>query len=108
MTSNELSLLAGAVLSLGFTYIPGLNAWFAAKPATEKKLWMAVLTLLIAVLAFAAACANLVDLPLISTITCDKAGVTGLAVSFVLALVANQGTDRISPEPQIVKTSKVD
>lgn len=108
MSSSELSLLAGAALSLGFTYIPGLNAWFAHKPDTEKKMWMAVLTFAIALLAFGASCARLVDLPFVGNISCDQTGATGLLINFVLALAANQGTDRASPEPQAVKSAKVD
>lgn len=105
MTAEILSMIAGSLLSLGFSYIPGLNTWFAAKPEEVKKLTMLVLMVVVALVAFGLSCANL-DFPLIGNVTCDKAGALGLISNFILALMANQATHRASPEMASVQKVK--
>lgn len=97
MTSEQLSLFAGILLSLAFSYIPGLKEWFEQKDATLKRLIMAGALLAVTLLVFAGACGNLLGtLPL--TVSCDQSGAVALATNFVLALVANQATFLISPK----------
>ena len=38
MDSNALAALAGILLSLGFSYIPGLNGWYGAQTEQIKRL----------------------------------------------------------------------
>lgn len=97
MTDSQLSLFAGALLSLAFSYVPGLKDWFEQKDATTKRLVMALALLLIAIVIFAGACGKLLGtLPF--TMTCDQNGAVALATNFVLALIANQATFTITPQ----------
>lgn len=101
MTDSQLSLFAGALLSLAFAYIPKLREWFDAKDATTKRLIMAGSLLVVSLAIFGGACGNLLSaLPIQLTITCDKGGAVNLATYFVLALIANQATFTISPQPK--------
>lgn len=72
MSSDKLSALAGVVLSLAFSYIPGLKTWFGGLSSTGKRLVM------LAVL-------------------CEQRGAMEIAWAFVAALVANQATYQLSP-----------
>jgi hypothetical protein len=99
MTDAQLSLFAGALLSLAFSYVPRLKDWFDTKDATTKRLIMAAALLVIAAGVFAASCGDLLGgLPITVTVACDKNGAVGLATNFVLALIANQATFAISPQ----------
>jgi hypothetical protein len=101
MTAQELSLVAGILLSLFFTYIPKANTWFAGLGKEVKQLFMLGLLALAALGSFGLACAGVIAL-----VTCDKAGAIELATAFILAVVANQSTHRISPEPKAVREVK--
>lgn len=90
MSDAQLSLFAGALLSLAFSYVPGLREWFDTKDSTTKRLIMAGALLVVAGLAFAAACGQV--LPGGIAVTCDRQGGVELATNFLLALVANQAT----------------
>lgn len=106
MTADLLSMLAGALLSLTFSYVPGLRQWFerlGAQPddgGARKRLVMLILLAAVAGGSFALRCTSLgalflADLP--QPLTCDSAGVAGLVKALLLALVANQGIYQISP-----------
>jgi len=98
MSDTQLSLFAGFLLSLAFSYIPRLREWYDTKDATTKRLIMAGALLLVALGVFAMACGNVLSaLPLAFTVTCDSNGAVALAMNFVLALMANQATFLISP-----------
>lgn|SRR5574341_1215394 len=90
MTAETLSALAGLVGSLAFSYVPGLQSWYAKQATEKKRLIMALLLVGITVAAYGASCARWFSLGLV--VTCDQAGLEGLVRVFVLALVANQGT----------------
>jgi hypothetical protein len=96
MSANTLSLIAGAVLSLAFSYIPGLRADFDAIDPTEKRLVMLGLLLVTAISVQVMACLGWaaewgVDL------ACNRAGLAGLIEQLVIAIIANQGVYAISP-----------
>lgn len=95
MTSDTLVLFAGAAISLLFSYIPGLNAWFDALQSEYKRLIMAGLMLLVAAGAYGLACAGLAGEAGVN-VTCDQAGIIGLVRAWVLAIVANQSAYKIS------------
>ncbi len=94
MNATELSAIAGVVLSLAFSYIPGLSGWFDAKEPTAKRLIMAGLLLVAAAAIFGLSCAGV-----LTVATCDQNGALGLVSAFIAALVANQSTYLISPKP---------
>lgn len=92
MSAEQLAAIAGVVLSLIFSYIPGISDWYGALESTQKRLVMAVLLLVVAVGVFAGSCGGI-----LATVTCDKAGALGLVSALIAALVANQATYQISP-----------
>ena len=53
-----LSAAAGVLLSLAFSYLPGLNGWFASLEGTHKRLVMLAALVLVAAGAFALSCAG--------------------------------------------------
>ena len=92
MNSDELSGGAGIALSLLGSYCPGFAPWFDKRTPTEKRLIMASLLLIIACAVFIGGCRGLI------AVTCDEAGVLGLARAFVVALITNQVTFVASPK----------
>lgn len=96
MTSDTLSAGAGIVLSLAFSYLPGLRQRYAQQEPEHKALGMLVALAVTAILALAISCAKLQ-----TVVTCDQPGVWSLVRAFVAAAVANQTTytltKRIAP-----------
>jgi hypothetical protein len=103
LTSVILAALAGAVLSLLFSYIPGLNTWYAGKGEEVKKLIMLALLFLVAIVLFVLQCYSILD----AGLTCDQQGVIQLAWIFISAIVTNQSVFKISPQLAKVKKAKI-
>jgi hypothetical protein len=99
MDINLLALIAGGLLSLCFSYIPGLQPWFSALTAEAKSAIMAGLLLLVSAVIFALQCGGLLEalLPGLG-VTCNQSGVLLLVRIFIMALVANQGVYKLSPQ----------
>lgn len=95
-----LANIAGAVLSLAFSYIPGLKDWYDPLDANKKRGIMALALLAVTGAVFGLSCATWVDLGW--NITCDVNGVFGLLKVFVGALLANQAVYMLSPRDQDV------
>ena len=93
MNSSTLAALAGVLLSLGFSYIPGLNDWYDSQQPTNKRLIMALSIIAVAAGAFGLSCAGVLQ-----SVACDQAGALGLVEAVISALVANQATFLISPK----------
>lgn len=95
MTSDSLALISGAVLSLIFSYVPGLSAKWEALDGTVKRLGMLVMLVLVAGGAFALACSGWgADFGV--KVVCDKQGFVGLVQAFLMAVIANQGAYKIT------------
>lgn len=94
MTAETIAAIAGVILSLAASYLPGVSDWFAALDTVRKRLVMAGLMLLVAVAVVALSCAGITDY-----VTCDQAGVVGVVEAFLAALVANQAAYLISSKP---------
>ena len=94
MTSNELLIIAGAILAGLFSYVPKLADWYKTKDETFQRLFMAGLLLLSTVVVGIFACTEWFPV----NVVCDKPGLTGLFVAFVFAIMANQGTYPILPK----------
>ena len=98
MAPAAIAATAGAVLSLLFNYIPGLNTRFDKLSADMQRAIMGVMILLTAIgMAFwqcSGESANLYSV-------CSDTGLNWRAVltNVVFALVGNQSADRISPKP---------
>jgi membrane protein YdbS with pleckstrin-like domain len=90
------------VLSLFFSYIPGLNTWFAKQVEEIKKSIMLILLLIVAVAVFVLQCFSILD----ASLTCDKQGAVQLTWIFLSAVIANQSTYKITPQLKAVKAAK--
>lgn len=93
MTAEQLGAFAGLVLSLLFSYVPGLSDRFAALDVTVKRLVMAALLLIVAGGALGLSCAQIVN-----AVECSQNGLVQLVNVFIAALVANQAAYAISPQ----------
>lgn len=89
---ESLAMLAGAVLSLLFSYVPGLSDWYGKLNPTYKRLIMAGLLLVVTGAVFGLSCAGI-----LSGVVCDKSGLIDLVWTFILTIVANQSVYAISP-----------
>jgi hypothetical protein len=111
MDGTTLSTVAGAVLSLGFSYIPNLKDWYnrlgkgengTDDGGTKKRLVMLGLLVLVVVVVFALSCASLAE-GFELYVTCDQPGAIGLVKALVFAIAANQGTYMLTRRPKKVK-----
>lgn len=102
ISSAVLASITAIVLSLLFSYIPGLRTWYAGKSDEFKKLFMLGLLAVVSGSIFALGCFNLLAVDL----TCDKDGAIKLVTMFVLALTANQATFMITPTATDVRDLK--
>ena len=97
MTAAAISLIAGTVLSLLFSYIPKADGTFKNLSGTGKRLVMLGGLVLVTVSVYGLSCIGWGDAWGI-TVTCDQPGAMGLIGSFVLAMIANQSAYAISPQ----------
>lgn len=98
MSPEVLAATAGALLSLLMNYVPGLSTAFDRLTPNWQRAAMAGLLLVTALLTAFWTC------------TSPEAGGLGICLggtdwravvqSFIFALIANQGVDRISPKPR--------
>jgi hypothetical protein len=105
ISAEFITTAGGVLLSLGISYIPGLQARFDRLDGVHKRLVMLGLLALASLGVFGLACLQWGDAgnPLqalgVQGVTCSQAGALGLIRSFVLAVIANQATFLISPRP---------
>lgn len=92
ISSELLSLIAGAFLSIIFSYVRGVSVWYDSRDPMDKRLIMLGFLLVTAIAIFVASCEKLTNL-----VTCDQAGALGLVRVFIMALMSNQATFLISP-----------
>ena len=104
MNANGLALIAGTILTLLFSYVPKLNASFAALEPTTKRLIMLGILALSAVAIYGLSCAGWAFGGY--EVTCDVAGIKALVEIFIVAVIANQSTFLISPETKKVREAK--
>lgn len=105
-TPEALSAVAGVVLSLLFSYVPGLNTWFAGKAEETKKLLMLALLAVVAGGVFGLSCTQFgtaLGIPL----TCDQAGGFKMVMILVFAVMGNQGAYGLTIQTNKVKSAKV-
>jgi hypothetical protein len=102
VTPVILAGIAGAVLSLAFSYIPGLSTKFAEIIPEYKRLIMALLLVIVTAVIYLLNCGGVIQ----AGITCDRQGLIGLVWSFIVAVMANQATYTISPQTPAVKARK--
>ena len=102
-TPATLAMIAGAALSLLFSYFPGLNTWFATLSPATKRLVMAGMMLAVAGAVFGLGCAGIV-----SGVACSRDGILQLVMIYILALSANQSAYAVSPAlPDVTETKAI-
>lgn len=99
MNAAVLASAAGALLSLLFSYVPGLKEWFETLDGTRKRLVMLALLALAAGGAFGLACAGYGEAFGIS-LACSEPGAMELVKAFLGAIAANQGVYQLSPRAE--------
>ena len=87
MESFNIGAVAGAVLSLLFKYIPGLNTWYDAKEPQKKELVMLGIVMIVVGGAYLLSCYGPLNI-----YACTKAGAWEAMFALVGAIAGNQGT----------------
>lgn len=102
VTPEVITVIAGVILSLGFSYIPKLNVKFAALDAEVKRSIMVGIMFVVTLGIFGGQYFGLWD----AGFAMDKSGYVHLGFSFALAVIANQGAYSASPRTTAVKVAK--
>ena len=102
LSPELLASIVGAVISLAFSYVPGLSTKFAALAEETKRSIMAGIMVVVGLVIYFGSCYGIFT----SGLTCDKNGWIGLASIIVMAIVGNQSVFKISPQTGSVKTAK--
>jgi hypothetical protein len=105
MTAETLALIAGAFLTLIFSYVPGLNVKFGALASETKRLIMLGLIVLVGAVSFLLACTGFGE-GLGITLVCTQGGLIELIKAIVFAAVANQGLYQLTPDTAGVAEAK--
>lgn len=105
MTPETLALVAGIILSLVFSYIPGLNTKFAGLSSEVKRLIMLGLCILVGAGAFGLTCAGFGDV-IGAQLACTKQSLVTLFQSIALVAIANQSAYALSPQTGGVQRAK--
>jgi hypothetical protein len=105
MSADSLSIAAGVLLSLVFSYIPGLNGKFAELSKEYKQLIMLAVLVIISCAVYGLSCAGWGESWGIS-VSCDQAGLQALIRSFILAMIGNQSMYTLTPEARAVTQAK--
>lgn len=100
MTSDLLSSVAGVVLSLLFSYLPGLSGWYGGLAGDKKRLIMLGMLALVAGGMYALDCGGLLVklAPDVAGMCSAADGWVQVVRAFVLAMIANQAAFAISPK----------
>ena len=107
MTVEGLSVGAAVILSLAFSYVPGLNVKFAALRAEYKQLIMLGLLAAFSGCALGLACLDPEGAKVLGlTVICVKSDIYKFVSVLVQAIIANQGVFMISPQTASVKAAK--
>lgn len=91
MSADQLTAIAAAVLSLAFSYVPGLASKYTPLGEETKRLIMLGLLVLVTMGVFGLACSRF-GAYLGIALACDEPGLVGLSWTLVLAIMANQST----------------
>ena len=85
MNAEQLSLIAGTVLSIALQIIPGLKDWFGGLSADIKRLFIVGVLAVTALGVFGLSCLGILD-----SVVCDASGAWAMFEFWALAAVANQ------------------
>ena len=91
---DRLAVLLGSLLSLIFSFFPGLDVWYDSLGKNSKRVLMAGALAVVTVASFGLVCVEVIDN---LAIVCTRVGWYGLLWAFVSAIAANQATHRLTP-----------
>ncbi len=97
MSAESLSLVAGTILSLAFSYIPGVRSWFLEIDPAIKRLIMLALLAVTSAGVYGLSCLGW-GIEWGITLNCDQTGLLGIVRQFIIAVIANQSIYTISPQ----------
>jgi len=103
MTAERLIEIVGIVLSLAFSYIPGLADWYGKLNEAYKRLIMLGLLVVTSGAIFGIACGGWLE----TGVTCDQPGLVGLLKALLDAIIVNQVAYQITPWSRSRAASKL-
>lgn len=92
-TPEFISMAAGVLISLAFSYVPGLKDKFQALTPDYKRLAMLLALLIVSLGSLGVACLGRYD-----GLTCDNDGLWRVIEVFILAAIANQTAYQLTPK----------
>lgn len=99
MDEIQLAAIAGLIISLAFSLIPGLKTWYDAKAPTDKQAIMGGVLVVVAAAIFGISCTSFGASIGLGGVECSIKGAWGFLQILIAALVANQGTYLITRKP---------
>lgn len=99
MTADLLSSVSGVILSLLFSYLPGLSAWYGEQSGDKKRIIMLGMLALVAAGMYALDCGGIMVkfAPDLAGM-CGEDGRVQVVRAFVTAAIANQTAFALSPQ----------
>lgn len=97
MTVELLSSVAGIILSLIFSYVPGAKDWFNSLMPDYKRLVMLGILFGVSLAIFGISCTTFAQYFGIVGL-CDEAGAVVILKAFISAMIANQSAYIVSPK----------
>lgn len=98
MTQELLAGIAGVILSLLFSYFPGLSKWFDALAGEKKRLIMLAMLAVVAGAIYALDCGGILGkfVPELAGMCSAEDGWVIVVKSFIFAMIANQSVYQIT------------
>ncbi len=100
MTADLISSVAGVILSLLFSYLPGLSSWYGGLVGDKKRLIMLGMLALVAGGMYALDCGGVLIkfAPDLAGMCSATDGWVQVVRAFVAAMIANQASFALSPQ----------
>jgi len=92
MSAEQVSLIAGVILSLAFSYVPKLKDWFDKQEPDNKRLINLGVLFVVVLGVFGLSCINKYDY-----LTCDVNGLWDGLELLIKAAIANQAAYSLTP-----------
>lgn len=100
MTADLLSSVSGVILSLLFSYLPGLSDWYGGLVGDKKRIIMLGMLALVAAGMYALDCGGVLVkfAPSLAGMCSAADGWVDVLRAFVAAMIANQSAFALSPQ----------
>src|SRR6476469_3613390 len=111
MTAEKLVAIGGFVLSILFSYLPILKAWYEQKSGVEKRQIMAAWLLIVTAGVFALSCVPALSwlaTELEIVVACAQKSAYQLIYLYLIAITVNQAVFLISPKVRVQDDAELD